>query len=450
MEAKSRRIVLCGGVRTAIGHISKSLSSVSPEALMGQAIKALMERTPLYPHAVDGVMVGWVGQGSHAPNIARIVVLEAGLPEKAHAVTVQANCVSGIEAICTAARHIVMGEGELYIAGGTESMSTFPYAIRGPRALKSLRSLEAVKANWNSLPQDPEVSLCDTIEEGLTDPVKHLNMAATAEVCAQMYSVTRKEQDDYAVETYRRGLEGQRNGFYASHTVPVTRDGQVLLQSDEYPLLREGLVKKPDMIHRAPTLFDTAGYSIADFYNEYGNFILGKKYTEGETEGTVTLFNSCARSDGAAAVIVTSYERAKEMKLEILGEIKSWAFWGINPAHMGVSPVFATELALERAGIKFSDLNYIELHEAFAATCLSIFKVGKEKSGQTWENYWKEGALNPNGSSIALGHPLAATGARIILNALYDLKKDPKARFALATACAAGGLGGAMVIERVS
>ena len=138
------------------------------------------------------------------------------------------------------------------------------------------------------------------------------------------------------------------------------------------------------------------------------------------------------------------------MKLEILGEIKSWAFWGINPAHMGVSPVFATELALERAGIKFSDLNYIELHEAFAATCLSIFKVGKEKNGQTWEAYWKEGRLNPNGGSIALGHPLAATGARVILNVLYDLKKDSKARFALAAACAAGGLGGAMVIERIS
>jgi acetyl-CoA C-acetyltransferase len=450
MEAKSRRIVLCGGVRTAFGHIAKSLSSVMPEALMGQAIKALLERTPLYPHAVDGVIVGWVGQGSHAPNIARIAVLKAGLPEKAHAVTVQANCVSGIEAICSAARHIVMGEGELYIAGGVESMSTFPYAIRGPRSLKSLRSLETLRANWDAVLHDPEVNLRDTIEEGLTDPVKHLNMAATAEVCAQMYSISRSEQDDYAIETFRRGLAGERDGFYASHTVPVVQEGKVFLEADEYPLLREALVKKPEMVRRAPTLFGAEASPMADFYKEYGSFILGKKYAEGATEGTVTLFNSCARSDGAAAVIVTSYERAQEMKLEILGEIKSWGFWGINPAHMGVSPVFATDLALERAGIKFSEINWIELHEAFAATCLSIFKVGREKSAQGWEAYWKEGKLNPHGGSIALGHPLAATGARVILNVLYDLKKDPRARFGLAAACAAGGLGGAMVIERVS
>jgi len=449
MNVKSKRIVLCHGMRTAIGHIAKSLAEIMPEVLMGQAIRALLQRTSLYPHAVDGVIVGWVGQGSHAPNIARIAVLESGLPEKAHAVTVQANCVSSLEAICSAARHIIMGEGELYIAGGTESMSTFPYAIRGPRSAKALRSLEALKANWATVLQDPEVNLRDTIEEGLTDPVKNLNMAATAEVCAQMYSISREEQDAYAHETYRRGLEAERSGFYNSHVVPVTNNGTTLLKEDEYPFLRESLVKKPDMIRRAPALFDSEAFSMADFYKRYGSFILGKKYKPGTTQGTVTLFNSCARSDGASAVIVTSYERAKDLKLEIFGEIKSWGFWGINPAHMGISPSFASQLALERAGLKLSDLSYIELHEAFSATCLSIFKVGKEKYGQNWEAFWKEGKLNPHGGSIALGHPLAATGARVVLNLLYDFKTDPKAKFGLATACAAGGLGGAMVIERV-
>ncbi len=450
MNVRSKRIVLCGGARTAIGHIAKSLAQVMPEELMGQVIKAVLERTSLYPHAVDGVMVGWVGQGSHAPNIARIAVLSAGLPEKTHAVTVQANCVSGIEAICSAARHILLDEGELYIAGGTESMSTFPYAIRGPRSSKFLRSLDTLKSNWAEVLGDPQTNITDTIEEGLTDPVKHLSMAATAELCAQMYSISRQEQDEYAAETFRRCLEAERQGFYATHTVPVKDNGRVLLAEDEYPLLREGLVKKPEMIKKAPTLFDSEGFSIKNFYEKYGRYILGKKYREGETKGTVTLFNSCARSDGAAAVVVTSFERAKDLKLEILGEIKSWAFWGINPAHMGVSPVFATQLALERAGIQFSDLNWIELHEAFAATCLSIFRVGKEKHGQGWEHYWKEGRLNPHGGSIALGHPLAATGTRVILNLLYDLKKDPTAKFGLATACAAGGLGGAMVIEKVT
>src|SRR5256885_14753890 len=198
MEAKSKRIVICGGVRTTIGHIAKSLSDIMPEDLMGQAIKALLERTSLYPQAVDGVMVGWVGQGSHAPNIARICVLMSHLPDKAHAVTLQANCVSGMEAISSAARHIVMEEGDVYIAGGTESMSTFPYAIRGDRSMKELRSLDTVRANWAALLDHKGIGVVDCIEEGLTDPVKKLNMAATAEVCAQMYSIDRKAQDAYA------------------------------------------------------------------------------------------------------------------------------------------------------------------------------------------------------------------------------------------------------------
>src|SRR4051812_22564201 len=135
MQAKSRTIVICAGVRTAIGHLSKSLANILPEDLLGSVIRELVTRSKIDPAVIDGVMAGWVGQGSHAPNVARIAALKAGrLPEKAHAMTIQANCVSGLEAICTAARHIVMGEGEVYIAGGTESMSTFPYAIRGARS----------------------------------------------------------------------------------------------------------------------------------------------------------------------------------------------------------------------------------------------------------------------------------------------------------------------------
>src|SRR5436190_20507245 len=184
MKARQTKIVLCGGIRTPIGHFAKSLAHVSPEHLLTITINALLAKTTLYPHAVDGVMAGWVGQGSHAPNIARIAVLLSHLPEKAHAVTVQANCVSGLEAISSAARHIVMGEGDVYIAGGTESMSTFPYAIRGDRSMKELRSLDTLRANWPSLLDNPDIAITDTVEEGLTDPIRHLNMAATGEVCA--------------------------------------------------------------------------------------------------------------------------------------------------------------------------------------------------------------------------------------------------------------------------
>ena len=448
MKARDTKIVLCGGIRTPIGHIAKSLASVSPEHLMTLTINGLLAKTTLYPQAVDGVMVGWVGQGSHAPNIARICVLMSHLPDKAHAVTLQANCVSGMEAISSAARHIVMGEGDLYIAGGTESMSSFPYAIRGDRSMKELRSLETVRANWPSLLDHEGIGIVDCIEEGLNDPVKNLNMAATAEVCAQMYSVDRKSQDAYALETYRRALTAEENGFYKSHTLPVEEHGKILLERDEYPYLRESLVKKPEMMAKAPLIFENSSFTMKEFYDLYAVHIEGKQYVPGQTHGSVTLFNSCARSDGAAAVIVASEKRALELKLEILGEIVSWGYWGNNPAHMGIAPVFATANALERAGINFDNLDQIELHEAFSATCLSIFKVGLEKYGHHWESKWKDGKLNPNGGSIPLGHPLAATGTRIVLNALYQMKKKPEAKYALAAACAAGGLGGAMIIKK--
>jgi acetyl-CoA C-acetyltransferase len=413
-------------------------------------INALLAKTTLYPHAVDGVMAGWVGQGSHAPNIARIAVLLSHLPEKAHAATLQANCISGLEAISSAARHIVMNEGDIYIAGGTESMSSFPYAIRGDRSMKELRSIDTVRANWPNLLDHEGIGIVDCIEEGLTDPVRNLNMAATAEVCAQMYSIDRKAQDAYTLETYRRCLAAENCGFYASHVTPVEEHGQTYLEKDEYPYLREALVKKPEMISKAPVLFDSSSFTLQHFYELYGQYILGKKYIEGQSQATVTLFNSCARSDGAAAVIVASEKRAKELGLDILAEIVDWGYWGNDPAYMGIAPVFATANALERARIGFDQIDLIELHEAFAATCLAIFKVGREKYGHHWESKWKDGKLNPNGGSIPLGHPLAATGTRIVLNALYQMKAKPEIRYALSTACAAGGLGGAMLLKKYS
>lgn len=450
MKAESKKIVLCTGIRTPFGHLAKTLAGVSPEDLMGAVIRELVKKANLDPTYVDGVMVGWVGQGSHAPNIARIATLQAGrLPEKSHAVTVQANCVSGLEAISSAARHILLGEGELYIAGGTESMSTFPYAIRGPRSAKSLRSMETLKAEWAHMWNDPEAVITDTMEEGLTDPIKKINMAVTAEVCAQMFGVTREEQDAYAYETFKRCLEAQENGFYTSHVMPYMLKGEPVLEKDEYVYLRKNLVAKPEMIKKAPTLFDSEAFTIKNFYEKYGEHITNKTYREG-AKGTVTLFNTCGRSDGAAGVIVTHETLAKKLGLEILGEIKSWSYFGINPAHMGIAPAYSSRAALERAGITFEDLTNIELHEAFAATCLSIFNVAKKELNQDWRKVWEAKKLNPHGGSIALGHPLAATGTRIVLNLLYAMKADPQARIGLATACAAGGLGGSMIVEKVA
>ncbi|MEK7657301.1 MAG: thiolase family protein [Elusimicrobiota bacterium] len=447
MHAQDKKIVICAGARTPTGHIAGSLAQARPHQLMTAAIGSALEKSGLPKGEVDGLIVGWVGQDFEAPNIARVTLLRAGLPESAQAVTVQNNCVSSIEAISFAARAILAGEGEVYVAGGVECMSRLPYTLAGSRAAKELRSLDTVKAKWAELPQSGSVAVLDSIEQGLTDPVKKINMAATAEVCAQMYGISREAQDAYACESFRRTLAGWGRGFYSSHVVPYQEDGKTVLEKDEYPFLREGLVAKPEKFGKAPVLFDNSAYSLKDFYRDFGKFIDGKSYQEG-TKGTVTLFNSCGRSDGAAAVVVATEERAKLLQLPILAELKGWCYYGNNPAHMGVSPALAAPLALKNAGIRFEDLDQIELHEPFAATVLSIFQLGKERYGHDWEAKFKSGALNPNGGSIALGHPLGATGARMMLNLLYALKENPKGRYGMIAGCAGGGVGGAMVVEK--
>lgn len=449
MRARDQRVVLCAGVRTPIGHISRSLADLPPAALMHAAVHTLLDRFHLDAAAVDGLIVGWVGQTFSAPNIARVVALTSGLPEKCQSLTVQNNCISSFEAVSEAARRILTGEGGLYIVGGTESMSRLPYTIEGSRAARELRSLATVKERWGALWDNPNASIYDAMEEGLTDPVEHINMAATAEVCAQVYGVLREEQDRFACESFRRTLAAWNRGFYASHVAPVVVDGKTVLEKDEYPFLREDLPNKPQMFAKAPALFGSSAYPLKDFYRDNAQFLRGKAYEEGKSSPTVTLFNSCGRSDGATAVVVATPERAAAAGLTPLAELKGWGYYGNEPAFMGVSPALAAPVALESAGVKFADMDRVELHEPFAATVLSIFKLGPEH-GCDWKAKYESGALNPNGGSIALGHPLGATGARLILNLMHALREDPKARLGLAAACAGGGTGGALVLEKLA
>lgn len=447
MNAHSHKIVLCGGRRSPIGHIARSLEGVRPDDLMVEAVNRTVDAVGVPKGEVDGLIAGWVGQDFQAPNLARVSLLRAGLPEQAQAVTVQNNCVSSIEAVAMAARFILAGDGELYVAGGVEVMSRLPYTIAGSRAAKELRSLDQVKGKWGELLSSGSVSVVDAMEQGLTDPVRGINMAATAEVCAQMYGVGRAEQDAYAHESFKRAIGGWNSGFYAKHVFAMKKaDGTALLEKDEYPFLREDLVAKPEKFGKAPVLFDNSAYSMADFYRDNQKHI-GKPMPDG-AKGTVTLFNACGRSDGAAAVVVATEARAKALKLPILAELKGWGFYGNDPAHMGVSPALAAPVALKNAGVKFEDLDQVELHEPFAATVLSIFKLGKERFGHDWEAKFKAGALNPHGGSIALGHPLGATGARLLLNLLGALQENPRGRFGMLAACAGGGMGGALVVEK--
>ena len=446
MDIAAKNIVLANGVRTPIGHVNKSLADETPVQLGTTVIKNLLQKTNLAPDTIDGILLGWVGQMSNAPNIARVCALHAGLSERSLAFTVHVNCVSGIEAVVSAARQIICGEGEVYIAGGTESMGSLPYVIRGARKYRGLKTLDDLKKNWASLITDPHIDIGDCMLEGLRDPVKGMIMAETAEIVAQTYNISREEQDRYAVESYSRAIAAIRNGHLKNYVIPYQRDGQTILENDENPILRENFVKEPEKAKKAPLMFDNEEYPFKKFWDLYGSEIKGKQFVDGVTHGTITPFNSCPRSDGAAAVIVTTEKKAKELKLEIIAELKGWGYAGVNPSLMAVGPAFAAKNALDFSKVKFDDLDIIELHEAFAAGCLGIFRVGEEKFGHSWQAKWKDGHVNPYGGSLALGHPLAASGTRILLNLAYELRGMPKAKFGLAAACAAGGVSGSVVL----
>lgn len=449
MEIIKKRIVLANGTRTPIGHVNKSLADVRPDELGTFVIRSILQKSDLNPKAVDGVLMGWVGQLSNAPNIARVCALNAGLAIESIAFTLHVNCVSGIEAVVSAARKIMTGEGELFIAGGTESMSSCPYTIRGARKYRGLKTLEDLKKNWHTLLDDPHIELGDCVLEGLRDPVKKMIMAETAEILAQFYEISREDQDLYAVESYRRAIEAVKNRTYASYVPPFVKDGQTLLEQDENPLQRESFVRDPEKAKKAITMFDNQEYPFKKFWESYGHEIKGKRFVEGVTRGTITPFNSCPRSDGAAAVIVTTDEKAKALKLHPFAELVGWGYAGVDPAYMGMGPAYAAKKALDSTKISFDDMDIIELHEAFAAGCLAIFQVGKKNFGHDWMRKWKEGNVNPHGGSIALGHPLAASGTRILLNLGYELQAHPKAKYGLAAACAAGGISGSVILEKL-
>lgn len=446
----NKEIVLADGWRTPIGHVNSSLSHLSAEELMAKTIQEVMNRSHLDPKLLSGVIVGWVGQGSHAPNIARVATLMAKLPDQCVAFTEQVNCVSGMDTIASAARRIVMDEGDIFLAGGTESMSQMPYSIRGDRSHKGIRTLEDIKKNWEHLLEQPGIVLEDCMLEGLVDPVKKINMAATAEILAQIHHISRKEQDDYAVQSYDKTLKAIRRGFYQSHVFEIPgREGKPLAH-DENPELREKYVKDPSKLHKMILLFDNQQLNFEEFYRQNKSYLNGVQYQKGITQGTLTPFNACPRSDGAAGVLVTTRERAEKEKLNIIGVLRGWGFGGVDPGLMGKAPAFSTSVTLKRLGIDFKQLDVIELHEAFAAGCLAIFIEGQKNYGHDWKAKVEEGRLNRNGGTLALGHPLAASGTRIVLNLCHALKEDPKAKLGMATACAAGGVGCSMVVEKAA
>jgi acetyl-CoA C-acetyltransferase len=397
-----KEVVIVSGCRTAIGKHGGVFRDIPAQDLAATVFEEAVGRADIDPKVIDDVILGCIGQQSDAANIGRVAALMAGIPANVPGCTIQRNCVSGTMAISMACQAIQAGDGDVFLCGGVESMSTAPYVVRGARWGLKLR----------------HDTFIDTLWEGLTDPVCGQIMGRTAENLAMMYDLSQEEQDQYAVKSHQKAFRATRMGKFRDEIVPFRVIKRVAGREVAHEDIVEDECINPGLTVQKAALYPTV-------------------FKKG---GTVTPANACPISDGAAAVVVMSGERAEALGVEPMCTIRSYAYAAIPPDIMGIGPAYATPMALERAGLALSDIDLIELNEAFAAQVLA---VGRELEDRGWD--WEN--VNVNGGAIALGHPVGCTGTRFVVTLLYEMiKRDVP--LGLATACVGGGQGGAMVIER--
>ena len=391
-----REDVIVEAARTAIGSFNGALASFSATDLGRAAIMAVLERAGIKPNMVDEVILGNVLQAGLGQNPARQAALKAGIPAEVPAYTVNKVCGSGLKAVNLAAQAIIAGDAEIIVAGGMESMSSAPYLLE--------------KARWGY--RMGHGKLVDTmIQDGLWCAFNDYHMGITAENVAAQHGISRQAQDELAAASQAKAIKAIADGLFKDEIVPMViknKKGDIVFDTDEYP--------------RAGTTIESLAGLKAAF----------------KGDGTVTAGNASGINDGAAALVVTSAEKAKELGLKPLARIRSYAAGGIDPSIMGLGPVSATRKALAKAGLTVADLDLIEANEAFAAQFLA---VGKEL-GLPAEK------INVHGGAIALGHPIGASGARILVTLLHAMKRR-EARLGLATLCIGGGQGVATVVERI-
>jgi 3-oxoadipyl-CoA thiolase len=397
----SRAAVIVDALRTPVGRYGGTLSSVRPDDLAAHVIAAAVERSDLPTDSIDDVFFGCTNQaGEDNRNVARMGLLLAGLPVEVPGVTVNRLCASGLEAVNQAARAVDVGEGSLMLGGGVESMSRAPLVMAKPERgfPRGPQKMEDTTLGWRFV--NPRMAERYSTEQ----------MGATAENVAERYGVSREDQDAFALESHRRAAAAMDAGRFDDEIVPVDvpqRKGDpVTVHSDE------GI--RPDT-----TLEKLAG--------------LKPVFREG---GTITAGNSSQLNDGASCLVVCSEERARELGREPLARIVSTGVAGVDPAFMGVGPVPASRMALDRAGLTIDDIDLVELNEAFAAQVLASVR----ELGVPLEK------LNVNGGAIALGHPLGSSGARLLGTLVWELRRRG-ARYGLATMCIGVGMGMAMVVE---
>ncbi len=397
-----KEVVIVGGVRTPIGSHGGAFRTLTAQHLASLVFKGVIEQTGIDPHQFDDVILGCIGQQSDAPNIGRVAALLAGVPVHVPGYTVQRNCVSGMVSITSAYQAIQAGDGEAFLVGGVESMSTAPYVVRGARWGLKLR----------------HDTFVDTLWEGLTDPVCGQIMGLTAENLAMMYGISREEQDQFAMMSHKKAFRATRMGRFRDEIVPVRVSKRVAGKEVAYEDIVQDECINPTLNARKAALYPTV-------------------FKKG---GSVTPANACPISDGAAATIVMTADKAEALGLEPLATIRSYDYAALPPEIMGLGPAYSTPKALKKAGLELTDIELIELNEAFAAQSIA---VGIELEDQGWD--WDK--VNVNGGAIALGHPVGCTGTRLMVTLLHEMVKRD-ASLGLITACVGGGMGGTIVVER--
>jgi len=426
-----RDVVVVAGARTPFVKAGTQLRRVGAVELGRIAVREAIERSELDPEAIDEVVVGNIAGPADAANVARVIALEAKIPKKVPAFTVSRNCASGIECVVDAAYRIRSGDADLVVAAAVESMSRIPLLYTDEAqelwtAIARARSLPARIAGFARFrPRHfkPVVAL----ELGLSDPVSGLNMGETAEVLAREFGVSREDQDAFALRSHRLAAaawnEGRMQGEVVSVPVPPRFDEA----ADRDNGIRDN--QTPEALAKLKPIFD-------------------RRF------GTVTAGNSSQITDGAVALVLASGERARALGLPVMGKIRSWGFAGCDPERMGLGPVLASPLALRRAGgLTMARMERVEINEAFAAQVLACFKAFDSR--KFCEDHLGTAAVgapafdrvNVNGGAIALGHPVGASGGRLILTLLREMERA-NASLGLATLCIGGGQGGAVVVER--
>lgn len=420
-------IAVLGGARTPFAKAFTLFADVSAVELGKTALRGALDRSGVNAEQIDEVVFGNVSGPPDAANIARVIALKSGLPEDRIAHTVNRNCASGMESVIDAWHSIQIGRAGLVVAGGTESMSQVPFLYR-PSAVKAWSNLSRAKTlsqrlraltSFRARDFKPLVGL----ELGLTDPVSRMNMGQTAELLAKEFSVSRDEQDRFALASHEKASAALRRCFLSGEAVAVETGAKDPVTKDNGPREQQSL----EQLAKLRPIFDA--------------------------EGSVTAGNSCPLTDGAAALVLAPVDHTLTKERAPLGYITSYAIAGCDPARMGLGPVFATAKLFRETGLRMSDFDAIELNEAFAAQVLSCQAAARSKEFANEKlglsdpiGEFSPDKLNNNGGAIAIGHPVGATGTRMILTLLRHLKSIGGRR-GLATLCVGGGQGVAVVVE---